>query len=155
MPKTKHRRKTRGKAVPHPGRSQPVGGFTPLTELKVMGLWRRFTEGYGGAFREQYPDGGPGDAGYLLELIQEKAFVLPGKGSLRPISKAEVFRDFMRPADLEDLEQESALPARDTDIALALLVKHGLIEVDGDTLTVPAHVWDRAARWDSRPRGGS
>ena len=112
MPKTKHRRKTRGKAVPHPGRSQPVGGFTPLTELKVMGLWRRFTEGYGGAFREQYPDGGPGDAGYLLELIQEKAFVLPGRAAFGRSAKPRRFAISCDPPTLRILSKKARyLPA--------------------------------------------
>ena len=38
-----------------------------------------------------------------------------------------------------DLEEE--IPARDAEVALAFLVEQGMVEVAGDTITVPARFW--------------
>ena len=65
--------------------------------------------------------------------------------SLRPVSKKELFREFMLPADLPD-DQDNPLPARDADAALAFLVERGLVEVAGDTITVPARFWNEEDR---------
>jgi predicted deacylase len=72
----------------------------------------------------------------MLDLIEEGAFVATGSGRLQPISKAAVFREFMVPLDLED-----DMPARDAEAALAFLVEQGMVEVAGDTITVPARFW--------------
>jgi hypothetical protein len=73
----------------------------------------------------------------MLDLIEEGAFVATGSGRLQPVSKAAVFREFMVPLDLED-----EMPARDAEVALAFLVEQGMVEVAGDTITVPARFWN-------------
>jgi hypothetical protein len=55
---------------------------------------------------------------------------------LQPVSKATVFREFMVSLDPED-----DMPARDAEAALAFLVEQGMVEVAGDTITVPARFW--------------
>ena len=42
----------------------------------------------------------------------------------------------MVPLDLDD-----DMPARDAEVALAFLVEQGMVEVAGDTITVPARFW--------------
>jgi hypothetical protein len=56
---------------------------------------------------------------------------------LKPVSKAAVFREFMAPLDLEE-----EIVARDAEVALAFLVEQGMVEVAGDTITVPASFWN-------------
>ena len=132
MPRSKHRRKPGGKAVAHPGRGKPRE--LPLSPEDV--LWRRFTDGYTRPFHENYGDSAASGAGYMLDLIEEGAFVATGNGRLEPVSKAAVFREFMASLDLED-----DMPARDAEAALAFLVEHGMVEVAGDTITVPSSFW--------------
>ena len=55
---------------------------------------------------------------------------------LQPVSKAAVFREFMAPLDLEE-----EIAAQDPEVALAFLVEQGMVEVAGDTITVPACFW--------------
>ena len=50
------------------------------------------------------------------------------------------------------LDPEDEMPARDAEAALAFLVEQGMVEVAGDTITVPARFWTRRA--DSRPLTG-
>ena len=100
-------------------------------------LWHRFVDGYTRPFHEKYGDSAAGGAGDMLDLIEEGAFVATGSGRLQPVSKAAVFREFMAPLDLED-----EIPARDAEAALAFLVEQGMVEVAGDTITVPARFWN-------------
>ena len=90
MPRSKHRRKPGGKAVPHPGR-----GKQPMThpDPEIV-LWRRFRDAYSQPFQD---DSAPPGAGFLLDLIADAAFNMTGNGSLRPVSKADVFGEFMQP----------------------------------------------------------
>ena len=138
MPRSKHRRKAGGKAVPHPGRGKSGREWTPTPEDLQ---WRRFKDGYLRPFIEKYPDeDGPlGAAGYMLDLISDAAFV---DGNLRPVRKADVFREFMLDAEEENLPD-------DPDAALAFLVDQEMVEVAGDTITVPARFWVEA------PNGGT
>ena len=76
----------------------------------------------------------------MLDLIEEGAFVATGSGRLQPVSKAAVFREFMAPLDLEE-----EIAARDAEVALAFLVEQGMVEVAGDTITVPARFWSSGA----------
>ena len=133
MPRSKHRRKPGGKAVHHPGRGK--SRQLPLSPEDV--LWRWFVDGYTRPFHEKYGDSAAGGAGDMLDLIKEGAFVATGSGRLQPISKAAVFREFMVPLDLED-----DMPARDAEAALAFLAEQGMVEVAGDTITVPASFWN-------------
>ena len=73
----------------------------------------------------------------MLDLIEEGVFVAIGGGRLKPVSKAAVFREFMVPLDLDD-----EMPTRDAEVALAFLVELGMVEVAGDTITVPARFWN-------------
>jgi hypothetical protein len=73
----------------------------------------------------------------MLDLIEEGAFVATGSGRLQPVSKAAVFREFLAPLDLDD-----EMPARDAEVALAFLVEQGMVQVAGDTITVPARFWN-------------
>ena len=101
-----------------------------------MSLWRRFVDGYTKPFHEKYGDSAAGSAGDMLDLIEEGAFVATGGGRLQPVSKTAVFREFMAPLDLEE-----EIAARDAEVALAFLVEQGMVEVAGDTITVPARFW--------------
>jgi hypothetical protein len=132
MPRSKHRRKPGGKAVAHPGRGK--SRELPLSPEDV--LWRRFVDGYTRPFHEKYGDSAAGGVGDMLDLIEEGAFVATGSGRLQPVSKAAVFREFMAPLDLEE-----EIAARDAEVALAFLVEQGMVEVAGDTITVPASFW--------------
>ncbi len=132
MPRSKHRRKPGGKAVRHPGRGTPREPALSLEDV----LWHRFTEGYTRPFHEKYGDSAAGGAGYMLDLIEEGVFVATGGGSLKPVSKAAVFREFVASLDPED-----GIPARDAEAALAFLVEQGMVEVADDEITVPASFW--------------
>ena len=132
MPRSKHRRKPGGKAVAHPGR----GKTRELPRSPEDVLWHRFVDGYTRPFHEKYGDSAVSGAGDMLDLIEEGAFVATGSGRLQPVSKAAVFREFMAPLDLEE-----EIAARDAEVALAFLVDQGMVEVAGDTITVPACFW--------------
>jgi hypothetical protein len=140
MPRSKHRRKAGGKAVPHPGRGKAPKEREPTPEELQ---WLRFNDGYLRPFLEKYPDeDGPlGAAGYMLDLISDAAFV---DGNLRPVRKADVFREFMLDAEEENLPG-------DPDAALAFLVDEGVVEVAGDTITVPARFWVEAPNGRTPP----
>ncbi len=99
-------------------------------------LWRRFVDGYTKPFHDKHGDSAAGGAGDMLDLIEEGAFVATGRGRLQPVSKAAVFREFMA---LLDLDEE--IVARDAEAALAFLVEQEMVEVAGDTITVPARFW--------------
>ena len=73
----------------------------------------------------------------MLQLISDLAFDVTGNGRLRPVSKAEVFREFTASHDPEDV----GLPEGVADATLALLVEQGMVEVADVTLTVPARFW--------------
>ena len=132
MPRSKHRRKPGGKAVAHPGR----GKTRELPRSPEDVLWHQFVDGYTRPFHEKYGDSVAGSAGDMLDLIEEGAFVATGSGRLQPVSKAAVFSEFMAPLDLEE-----EIAARDAEVALAFLVDQGMVEVAGDTITVPARFW--------------
>jgi hypothetical protein len=142
MPRSKHRRKPGEKAVAHPGRGKTRE--LPLSPEDV--LWRRFVDGYTRPFHEKHGDSAAGGAGDMLDLIEEGAFVATGNGSLRPVSKADVFGDFMWPLDPEDFPDDEPVPPNhetpeSAEAALAFLVEQEMVEVTGDTITVPARFW--------------
>jgi hypothetical protein len=62
------------------------------------------------------------------------------------VSKADVFGEFMQPFDPED--DEPVPPKHETpesaEAALAFLVEQEMVEVAGDTITVPARFWSGA-----------
>jgi hypothetical protein len=127
-----------------PGRSRGKQRQTPLHA--DIALWRRFCAGYTAPFHEKYRDDSapaPPGAGFLLDLIAGAAF--DTTGNLRQVSKADVFGEFMQPFDPEDFPGEPVLPKHETpqsaEAALAFLVEQGMVEVAGDTITVPARFW--------------
>jgi hypothetical protein len=145
MPKSKHRRKPGGKAVRHPGRGKPPRKHAFLDA--EMALWRRFRAGYEEPFNQRHGDH---DAVYMLDLIADAAFVPNGEGSLQPVSKAEIFREFMEPPDFDPaLPAGEPPPKHETletaEAALAFLVEQGMVEVAGDEIVVPAHFWTGGA----------
>jgi hypothetical protein len=105
-------------------------------------LWRRFRDGYSQPFQDH---SAPPGADYMLDLIAGAAFDTKGNGSLRPVSKADVFGEFMWPLDPEDWEGEVLPPKHETpesaEAALAFLVEQERVEVAGDTITVPDRFW--------------
>jgi hypothetical protein len=131
MPFSKHRRKPGGKSVRHPGRGKQ-GKPPPPPDTPEMLRWRRFADGYTRPFHAKHGNGSP--LSYLLDVIAYKAFDPAGVGTLRPVNKAEAFREF---TDFEDPghEPEGAEPA------LASLQAEGMIEVNGDEIRVPARFW--------------
>jgi hypothetical protein len=144
MPRSRHRRTPGGKAVAHSGRGkqQPP----PLYAERV--LWQRFRAGYTAPFHEKYRDDSapaPPGAGFMLDLIASSAFDGTGNGSLRPVPRADVFGEFMWPLDPEDFPDEPVPPKHETpesaEAALAFLVEQEMVEVAGDTITVPARFW--------------
>ncbi|HME28066.1 MAG TPA: hypothetical protein VKI44_43220 [Acetobacteraceae bacterium] len=108
-------------------------------------LWQRFEAGYTAPFHESFPDD-PLDAGYMLELISDAAFVPVGNGTLQPVSRADVFRQFTRPLDDDPSLWEGDPPPKheapeSADAALAFLVEQGMVVVADDEITVPARFW--------------
>ncbi len=85
----------------------------------------------------------------MLDLIADAAFDTTGSGSLRPVSKADVFGEFMLPLHLDPVEgwEGEVLPPKhetpeSAEAALAFLVEQEMVEVTGDTITVPARFWN-------------
>jgi hypothetical protein len=61
------------------------------------------------------------------------------------VPRADVFGEFMWPLDPEDFPDEPVPPKHETpesaEAALAFLVEQEMVEVAGDTITVPARFW--------------
>src|SRR5271166_2825935 len=160
MPRSKHRRKPGGKAVKHPGRVRGKLLRMPSEMEAEIDLWQRFEAGYTVPFHENFPDD-PLDAGYMLDLISDAAFVPVGSGVLQPVSRVDVFRQFTRPLD-EDLSPREGDPPpkheapESAEAALTFLVGQGMVVVADDEITVPARFWsDDAAASASTPRPAS
>jgi hypothetical protein len=142
MPRSKHRRKPGGKAVKHPGRVRKLLRIPSELEAEID-LWQRFEAGYTAPFHESFADD-PLAAGYMLDLISDAAFVPVGSGALQPVSRADVFRQFIRPLD-EDLSLREGDPPpkheslESAEAALAFLVEQGMVVVANDEITVPSH----------------
>ena len=84
-----------------------------------------------------------------INKIAGAAFDTAGSGSLRPVSKADVFGEFMWPLDPEDFPDDEPLPSKhetpeSAEAALAFLVEQEMVEVTGDTITVPVRFWSGA-----------
>ena len=127
MPVSKHRRKRGGKSVRHPGRGK-VPTIPPLPP--DLQAWRKFHDGYIAPFRAALE--GNTVAHEILDLIADRAWQY--NAPLQAVSKAEVLREMAQPID----ELCPGRTAEEVERALAFLVEHGMVEVVGDQITVPA-----------------
>jgi len=127
MPVSKHRRKPGGKSVRHPGRGK--GGSAGTLPLEMQ-AWRRFRDDYTAPFFAATE--GQTDAHDVLDMIAEHAWQY--NAPLKVVSKAEVLRKMAEP--IEDLYPGRT--AEETERALAFLVEQGMVEVEGDQITIPA-----------------
>src|SRR4051794_5220412 len=92
MPTSKHRRKSGGKSIKHPGRNQP-----PREVLSPIDrAWRRFAYPYLREFRNRFSEEEGADL--MLEIIIGAAFNHK-TGAIGTISKEAVFREFMEQED--------------------------------------------------------
>jgi hypothetical protein len=132
MPRSKHRRKAGGKAVRNPGRAKvPNHGYR-----YEVAAWDRFTDAYTRPFNERHPD--DDDAGYMLGIIAENAFTFDRVASLGPVSRADAITEFVTfEADDEFGDPAPPKTAAGAEAALARLVEHGMIELDGDQIIIP------------------
>jgi hypothetical protein len=127
MPVSKHRRKPGGKSMRHPGRRKTPAIPPWLPETQA---WQRFRAGYIAPFfaaSEGHPE-----AHDVLDIIAEHAWQYNAPPQV--VSKAEVLRKMAEPiADLYP-----GRTAEETERALAFLVEQGMVDVEGDQITVPA-----------------
>jgi hypothetical protein len=127
MPKSKHRRKAGGKSIAHPGRGRPFKSF----ESPETRAFEQFTEGYTRPFLQRFPN--EEDASYLLDLISDAAFTFyNGTTAFRPVTKADMVREFMEP-----IRGEPANTPEKAETALTFLVQQGMVEVADDQIIVP------------------
>ena len=127
MPVSKHRRKPGGRSVRHPGRGK---GGSAGTLPREMQAWRRFRDGYTTPFFAATE--GHTVAHDVLDIIADHAWQY--SAPLKVVSKAEVLRTMAQP--IEDLHPGRT--TEETERALAFLVAQGMVEVEGDQITIPA-----------------
>jgi hypothetical protein len=134
MPVSKHRRKPGGRNVGHSGGSKapPMPPLPPDLDvlLKPCFAYFKFSDTYKVSFFKATK--GQEDAHYALDIIVDKAWRY--QAPMRPVSKAEVFRQMAEPID-DDYPGQTA---EEAERALAFLVEHGMVEIDGDQITIPA-----------------
>jgi hypothetical protein len=127
MPKSKHRRKAGGKSIAHPGRGRPFKSF----ESPEARAFAQFIGGYTRPFLQQFPN--EEDANYMLDLISDAAFTFyNGTTAFRPVTKADMFREFIEPVRGEP---PNTLEMAET--ALTFLVEQAMVEVADDQIIVP------------------
>jgi hypothetical protein len=127
MPVSKHRRKPGGKSMCHPGR----GKVPPIPPLPPdLQAWQKFHDGYIAPFRVALE--GNMVAHEILDLIADRAWQY--NAPLQAVSKAEVLRELAQPID----ELCPGRTAEEVERALAFLIEHGMVEVAGDQISVPA-----------------
>ena len=127
MPVSKHRRKPGGKSVRHPGR----GKVPPIPPLPPdLQAWQKFRDGYIAPFRAALE--GNTVAHEVVDMIADRAW--QDNAPLQAVSKAEVLRELAQPID----ELCPGRTAEEVERALAFLIEHGMVEVAGDQITVPA-----------------
>jgi hypothetical protein len=130
MPVSKHRRKPGGKSMRHPGKRKTPAIPPWLPETQA---WRRFRNGYTVPFFAA-TEGHEGhtEAHDVLGIIAEHAWQY--NAPLKAVSKAEILREMAEP--IEDLYPGQT--TEQTERALAFLVEQGMVEIEGDEITVPA-----------------
>jgi hypothetical protein len=93
---------------------------------------RLFMDLYNKPFYNAHRDDSP--VGEMLDLIADAAFSFDGtKVVLHPVVREKVVTTFMEPIK----EEEAGPTAAEADQALAFLVDHGMILIDGDQITIP------------------
>ena len=127
MPVSKHRRKPGGKSMRHPDRGK-VPTIPPLPP--DLQAWQKFHDGYIAPFRAALE--GNTVAHEILDLIADRAWQY--NAPLQAVSKAEVLRELAQPID----ELCPGRTAEEVERALAFLVEQGMVDVEGDQITVPA-----------------
>jgi hypothetical protein len=127
MPVSKHRRKPSGKSMRHPGRRKVV--TIPLLPPDMQ-AWQKFRAAYTAPFFAATE--GQDDAQYALDIITEHAWQY--KAPPKAVSKATVLREMAEPIE----DYHPGRTAEETERALAFLVEHGMVEMEGDQITVPA-----------------
>jgi hypothetical protein len=127
MPVSKHRRKPGGRSLHHPGRGKAL--TRPLLPPDVE-AWRKFRAAYAVPFFEATE--GQDDAHCALDIITEYAWQY--NDPMLAVSKATVLREMSEPIE----GHHPGRTAEEAERALALLVEHGMIEVNGDQITIPA-----------------
>ena len=126
----------------HPGRNAEMKGQAAFD--REFARAQRFDDGYTAPFHAKHGiEGGPHNAGYLLEMIGDMAFDMSA-GVLRPASKRAAFLEFTEKVD-DDFNDRSVamrtLTEADAEAALAFLQAEGMVEVTGDEIRVPARFW--------------
>jgi hypothetical protein len=127
MPRSKHRHKGSGRARKKPGKA-PARRFEPTPSMVA---YDQFCELYMKPFSDKWPEEGPHHAVFMLETIAGAAFdAWPPIAST--VSKQSIFKMFT--TDFEDVDPLSVETA---EAALAFLVEEGMVQVDGDQITIP------------------
>jgi hypothetical protein len=127
MPVSKHRRKPGGKSVRHPGRGKaPTRPPLPPD----MQAWQKFRKGYTAPFFAATK--GQEDAHYALDIIADHAWQY--NAPTQAVSKAKVLREMAEPIE----DYHPGRTAAETERALTFLAEHGMVDIEGDQITVPA-----------------
>ena len=98
--------------------------------------------GSGDAVHQALPPGAADAAEFMAELISDAVFRFEVRvASLEPTSKEHVFGIFTEGFEMHDRAGPPVLQRytmEEAEATLAQLVAHGLAEVDGDQITIPA-----------------
>ena len=129
MPVSKHRHKPGGKSVRHPGRSRSKVPTRPPLPPNMQ-AWQRFRDKYTAPFFAATE--GQEDAHYALDIIAAHAWRY--NAPPRAVSKTKVIREMAEPIE----DDHPGRTAEEAERALAFLVEHGMVEMEGDQITVPA-----------------
>jgi hypothetical protein len=123
-----------GKAIKHPDRGKQSKPPPPSPEEEAE---LAFDDAYTIPFHKKFPEP-PHHAGYPLGPISAAAFAFSGGAPvISPVSKATMFGQFTEPIGDPDVDDEPPTLA-DAEAALAFLIEQGMVEVDGEEISVPA-----------------
>jgi hypothetical protein len=95
-----------------------------------MQAWQKFRDQYTAPFFAATE--GEGDAHYALDIIAARAWRY--NAPMPVLRKAAVVREMANP--LED--DHPGRTAVEAERALAFLVEHGMVDMEGDQITIPA-----------------
>jgi hypothetical protein len=141
MPKSKHRRKPGGKSVKHPGMAQASRTRQEQANAALLRAPPILTAYHAEAFKIFGSDD-PQSACYMADLIEEW-YDEPVPLAKIVAMKDELFAAFVKPhegsagpVELSLFGPEPIRTVEEAETALALLVKHELVKVDGDRITI-------------------